>query len=177
MTHGPTSRGSKATIVEALSDHHCDNCDLYVTIFKKIPLFSPATCSVPRQPDTLVSVTSAVHEDITNRPIYPPPPLSRAKEASIIRECVESMQPSVFQEGGCTVCGQLTPVSELSQSRHVSRFFSILENDACTRKEQTSENDLIVPIGGPVVDPGTDLICLKCRASIRKGKVPKKRSG
>ncbi len=167
------SRGSKATIVEALSDHHCDNCDLYVMIFKKIPLFSPATRSVPRQPDTLVSVTSAVHKDITDRPIYPPPPLSHAKEASIIREYVESMQPSVFQEGGCTVCGQLTPVSELSRSRHISRFFSILENDACIRKERTSENNPIVPICGPVVNPGTDLICLKCRASVRKGKVPK----
>ncbi|PBK94261.1 hypothetical protein ARMGADRAFT_874679, partial [Armillaria gallica] len=105
--------------------------------------------------------------------VYPPPPLSHAKEASIICECVESMQPSAFQEGECTVCGQLCPVSELSWSWHVSQFFSILENDACTQKEQTSKNDPIVAVGGPVVDLSMDLICLKCRASVRKGQVPK----
>ncbi|KAK0433178.1 hypothetical protein EV421DRAFT_1683688, partial [Armillaria borealis] len=104
---------------------------------------------------------------------YPPLPLNAAREASIIRECAGSMQPSVFQEGGCTVCGQLIPLSELSKSRNVTRFFSILENDTCTRKEQKNESDPINPIGGPVIDPSTQFICLKCRSSIRKGQVPK----
>lgn len=83
------------------------------------------------------------------------------------------MDQAAFQEAGCTVCGQLTPLSKLSKSKHVARFFSILENTECTWKEHLSSEDLIVPLSGPVLDSCTNLICLKCRASVRKGIVPK----
>ncbi|PBL04590.1 hypothetical protein ARMGADRAFT_1022969 [Armillaria gallica] len=51
------SRASKATILEALSNHHCDNCDSYVTIFKKIPLFTSASRGVPTKLANPVSLT------------------------------------------------------------------------------------------------------------------------
>ncbi|SJL01000.1 uncharacterized protein ARMOST_04314 [Armillaria ostoyae] len=85
---------------------------------------------------------------------YPPPPLDHPKEASIMRECVDSMQPSVSQEAGSTVCGQLTPLSKLSQSRHVARFFSILENDACTSKEQTAFDKCLTPLSAYITPAG-----------------------
>ncbi|PBK92315.1 hypothetical protein ARMGADRAFT_931116, partial [Armillaria gallica] len=87
--------------------------------------------------------------------------------------CARSIQPSVFQEGGCTVCGQLTPLSELSKSHHVLHFFSILENDTCTCKERRNRMDPIDLIGGPVIAPSTNFICLKCRSTIWKGQVLK----
>ncbi|KAK0449813.1 uncharacterized protein EV420DRAFT_1220689, partial [Desarmillaria tabescens] len=77
------------------------------------------------------------------------------------------------QELGCTVCGQLTPLSKLSCSSHVARLLYILENDACTVKERASDSDPICPLGGPVRDSTTDLICVTCRSCIHKGKVPK----
>ncbi|KAK0480900.1 hypothetical protein IW261DRAFT_1335545, partial [Armillaria novae-zelandiae] len=104
---------------------------------------------------------------------FPPPPLTEAKEASIMRECIAAMQPSSFQEAGCTVCGQLTLLRNLSESRHVARLLSILENDTCTRKERFADTDPVGPHPGPVRDTTTDFVCLKCRAAIRKGNVPK----
>ncbi|PBK65096.1 hypothetical protein ARMSODRAFT_892261, partial [Armillaria solidipes] len=40
-------------------------------------------------------------------------------------------------------------------------------------KERLLNTDPIAPLGCPVHDTSTDLICLKCRSSIRKGLVPK----
>ncbi|KAK0220725.1 hypothetical protein IW262DRAFT_1557606 [Armillaria fumosa] len=105
---------------------------------------------------------------------FPPPLLTEAKEVSIIRECIAAMQPSVFQEAGCTVCGQLTPLRKLSESRHVAWSFGVLENGSCTRKERFDDADPIAPRPGPVRDATTDVICLKCRTDIRKGIVPKR---
>ncbi|KAK0215548.1 hypothetical protein IW262DRAFT_1277345, partial [Armillaria fumosa] len=84
------------------------------------------------------------------------------------------MQPSVFQEAGCTMCRQLTPLRKLSKSQHVARSFGVLENGSCTRKERFDDADPIAPCPGPVHDATTDLICLKCRTDIRKGIVPKR---
>ncbi|KAK0421656.1 hypothetical protein EV421DRAFT_1915977 [Armillaria borealis] len=155
---GRRPRDSKSAILDAL----------------KIPLFSTSLPSSEPHKKPVKPVVNCFNTELGNStPVYPPPPLDTAREASIIRGCVESMQPLVFQESGCTVCGQLTPLSQLSQSRHVIRFFSILENDSCTRKERISGSDVIAPIGGPVRDSTTDLICLRCRASIHDRKVPK----
>ncbi|KAK0442209.1 hypothetical protein EV421DRAFT_1710907, partial [Armillaria borealis] len=104
---------------------------------------------------------------------FPPPVLDNVREASIIRSCADAMQPETFKEVGCTVCGQLKPLRHLSSARHVSHFFSILENDSATQKERSTSTDPIASLGGPVVDRTTDLIYLPCRASVCKGNVPK----
>ncbi|PBK59990.1 hypothetical protein ARMSODRAFT_844126, partial [Armillaria solidipes] len=104
---------------------------------------------------------------------YSPEPLTTHEQANILHRCVSAMQPSEFEESGYTVCGQLVPLNRLSRSKHVSCFFSVLNNDACTRKEQSSVSELVACLDGPVIDRTTDLICLDCRASVHKGVVPK----
>ncbi len=166
---GISCRVPKAGIIDALRDHHCDTCESHVTLLKTIPIFSVKAelkSSIPLKDD--VEPELKAHSSV-----YPPAPLDSAREASIIQSCMDSMQPNVFQESGCCVCGQLTLLNQLSLARHISRFFTILDNDECTHQERFSSEDPIVPLPGPVVDKGTDLIYLKCRASVCKGVVPR----
>ncbi len=50
---------------------------------------------------------------------------------------------------------------------------SILEVPGITRSERHSSEEPISDVPGPVIDPTTPYICLKCRASVREGKVPR----
>ncbi len=43
----------------------------------------------------------------------------------------------------------------------------------CTRKERSSSSEPVACLDGPVIDCTTHLICLDCRASVRKGVIPK----
>ncbi|PBK94441.1 hypothetical protein ARMGADRAFT_1045768 [Armillaria gallica] len=81
---------------------------------------------------------------------------------SILHNSVDTMQPSKFEESGCTVCRQLMPLEQLSVSTHMSRLFGILDNTTCTWKEHLHSSDPIETLPRPVLDPTTKLICLDC---------------
>ncbi|PBK62526.1 hypothetical protein ARMSODRAFT_943118, partial [Armillaria solidipes] len=177
---GLTTRATKQVMVDTLRNHHCTACDTHVTLFKRIPIFdAPAKRASAKKstnapvPTVRSPVAADMSEPVTHPSPFPPHVLDNAREASIVRSCVDAMQPTMFQESGCTVCGQLKPMRHLSSARHVARFFPILENDDATRKERLADTDPVVPLTGPVLDRTTDLICLPCRASVRKGIVPK----
>ncbi|SJL13073.1 uncharacterized protein ARMOST_16510 [Armillaria ostoyae] len=172
-------------MVSALHDHHCSVCDTHVSLFKWIPIFDkhsftatgvkPRVAPLAKSSSSRVPVAASANDSdpLSSSCPFPPRVLTSEREASIMRSCADAMQPSIFQEAGCTVCGQLKPLNQLSAACHVARFFTILENNDGTRKERFRDTDPIVPLSGPVVDPKTELICLPCRASVRKGVVPK----
>ncbi|KAJ3718490.1 hypothetical protein C8R42DRAFT_552763, partial [Lentinula raphanica] len=78
------------------------------------------------------------------------------------------------QEGGCSVCGQLTPIKHLSPIKHISNCLSVLEQDGITRKRRDSLQDPIEEEIGPILDSSAGgRVCDTCRGSLRKGSVPK----
>ncbi|KAE9386537.1 hypothetical protein BT96DRAFT_839122, partial [Gymnopus androsaceus JB14] len=44
---------------------------------------------------------------------FPPPPLSQRRIDQVISGWCTDSSPHLFQEAGCGVCGQLTPVTQL----------------------------------------------------------------
>ncbi|KAJ3752057.1 hypothetical protein EV360DRAFT_89122 [Lentinula raphanica] len=107
-------------------------------------------------------------------PHYPPPPLTQSKVNKVISQWNEAFSPDKFQEAGCVVCGQLTPVRQLSPIKHVSNLLSVLEADGVTRKQRSSTHDPIQEHTGPVLDHSAgSRVCDDCRSSLRKGSVPK----
>jgi len=46
---------------------------------------------------------------------FPPSPPSNNLQETVACEWCQDMSPDEFMEGGCAVCGQLTPVSQLSK--------------------------------------------------------------
>ncbi|KAJ3769005.1 hypothetical protein FB446DRAFT_628119, partial [Lentinula raphanica] len=105
---------------------------------------------------------------------YPPPPLSQTKINSVITQWNNAFAPSEFEEAGCAVCGQLVPTNQLSDLKHMSGFLSILECEGISRKRRESLQTPIQEENGPILDKSAgNRLCNTCRASLRKGSVPK----
>ncbi|KAJ3833425.1 hypothetical protein F5878DRAFT_546600, partial [Lentinula raphanica] len=100
---------------------------------------------------------------------YPPPPLTQTQVDNVINLWNKAFDPSEFEEGGCGVCGQLTPLKQLSSIKHMSNYLSVLEQPGVTRKTRGSVSDPIEEENGPILDhTAGGCICNSCRASIRK---------
>ncbi|KAK0435842.1 hypothetical protein EV421DRAFT_1908337 [Armillaria borealis] len=157
---------NKAAMVSLFKDHDCEHCSTSVSILKRHIIFG-AEAKLPKQP--------AVGLGSLRDPIslaFPPVPLDDKLAHSIISDFCAASSPEAFKEAGCAVCGQLTPLKKLSNLRHMRRFLHILENPVATRKYRSHETDPVTYLDGPVLDNSCDLICLTCRASVRKGVVP-----
>ncbi|KAJ3819328.1 hypothetical protein F5880DRAFT_1489869, partial [Lentinula raphanica] len=105
---------------------------------------------------------------------YPPPPLTQVKINEVITQWNDEFASSKFEEGGCAVCGQLTPMYQLSSLNHMANYLSVLETNGITRKCRKSLQDPIEEEQGPVLDnTAGNRVCNTCRAALRKGSVPK----
>ncbi|KAK0442067.1 hypothetical protein EV421DRAFT_1663232, partial [Armillaria borealis] len=106
---------------------------------------------------------------------FPPKPLTPDLTLRIARDFCQDMSPAVFEEAGCAVCGQLTPLSKLSPKCSLHRMFHVLEQDGAniTRAERFSEFDTVQEVPGPVLDASCSGICVDCRKSVRNGECPK----
>ncbi|KAJ3820166.1 hypothetical protein F5880DRAFT_1488497, partial [Lentinula raphanica] len=105
---------------------------------------------------------------------YPPPPLTQCHIDNVIKQWNADFAPSEFQEAGCTVCGQLTPVKHLSDIKHMSNYLSVLECNGVTWKKRDSLQHPIQEETGPVLDRSAgNMLCDTCRAALRKGNIPK----
>ncbi len=155
---------TKSSLVALFSDHNCGLCSSAYTVLKVCPILG--------KPGPKVATSGST--DQPELPIqFPPPPLNYRGTHSILTSACNAMLPENFVEAGCCVCAQLIPMKQMSDSRHLKRFMSILEVPGITRSERTSSEQAIADILGPVIDASTPYICLKCRASIQEGKIPR----
>ena len=106
-------------------------------------------------------------------PAFPPPPLTKELGETIIRQWCKETEPSVLEESGCAVCGELVPISRLSRLKAVKKMLGILVAPGVTRIERKSAAYKISEFKGPVLDYRCDKICDNCRKNIRKGKIPR----
>ncbi|KAJ7191442.1 hypothetical protein GGX14DRAFT_537861 [Mycena pura] len=90
----------------------------------------------------------------------------------IISGMCEDVDPSLLEESGCAVCGQLTPTVQLTNLKDVQLNWDILCNDGVTRKERFHVHDPIEDVPGPVLANNCDGICISCKARMRKGFAP-----
>lgn len=81
----------------------------------------------------------------------------------------------MFEEAGCAVCGQLTPLSKLSPKCSLHKIFHVLECNGAnlTRAERLSESDPVQEVPGPVLDASCSGICVDCQKSVHNGECPK----
>jgi hypothetical protein len=71
-------------------------------------------------------------------PTFPPSPLTKELGETIIRQWCKETEPSVLEESGCAVCGELVPISRLSRLKAVKKMLGILEAPGVTRIEHKS---------------------------------------
>lgn len=105
---------------------------------------------------------------------FPPPPLTQNHINKIINDWCADSDPALFEEAGCCVCGQLTPITQLSSIKHVKNHLHVLKSPGVTRLTRSDTCEPITEHTGPVLDlTCRDQICDSCRRSLREGKVPK----
>ena len=82
------------------------------------------------------------------------------------------MDKSNIEEAGCAVCGEITPVRNLSQVKNIKKLLHILTTPGVTRKERKNQNDPLQEYSGPILDYTCNQVCDHCWGCIRKGKTP-----
>ncbi len=163
---------NKASLVKLYSLHDCYRCQSPFTILKVCPLlWKKPTPTKILADEVKRSEVEAVQPDEVP---FPPVPLDDNLSHSIITDFCSALSPSRFEESGCCVCGQLTPMDQLSKVKHMKRYMSVLENPDVTRMECEMTDSPVCSVDGPVIDETLQYICIQCRASVRDGKVPAK---
>ncbi|KAJ7030896.1 hypothetical protein C8F04DRAFT_1211613 [Mycena alexandri] len=114
----------------------------------------------------------AVLEKARKKNGLPPEPPSPKLLCKIAREFCGEMDPAVFEEARCTVCGQLTAMRELTALKNIPYSLDVLECDGVTRMERKLVNEDIQEVDGPVRDLMCDSICVECETYLSKGTVP-----
>ena len=92
---------------------------------------------------------------------------------TIALNACKKMNKSNIEEAGCAVCGELTPVKNLSQVKNIKKMLHILTTPGVTCVERKNQNSPLREYSGPVLDYTCNRVCDHCRGCIHKGKVPR----
>ncbi|KAF8802339.1 hypothetical protein BYT27DRAFT_7112687 [Phlegmacium glaucopus] len=167
----------KAQLVEAFSKHNCINCSLYISVLKT--QLSP---SLKKKESSANAFTNLTKEERVKRnqkkkiahnlnrtnlnvdidSVFPPPALTKELSETIIRDWCKATNPSVLEEAGCAVCGELVPVKQLSRLKAIKKMLNILAAPGVTRIEHKLSTQSITEFKGPVLDYQCDKICDDC---------------
>ena len=80
---------------------------------------------------------------IPDPPAFPPTPLTKELGEAIIRKWCKESEPSLLEESGCAVCGELVPISRLSRLKAIKKMLGILAAPGVTRIEHRSASQKI----------------------------------
>jgi hypothetical protein len=105
---------------------------------------------------------------------FPPKPPTERLKNKIIRDWHRDTSPSVFEESGCAVCGQLTPLKDLTPLSEAECDLDLLcrKGFGMTCLERKNDSDPIQEWDGPVLDHECTAVCRSCQGSLNRSRVP-----
>ena len=152
---------TKKTMLTYFLDHHCTQCDLYVSIL---------TENKPKIKIRSKKKESAKPFDLPSK--FPPDPPSNSLVESIIRGFCHDISPQNFIEGGCAVCGRLTPLNNMVLLNEMKCDLSVISPGDIGRHERLHISDPIIPLKGPILAENCSHVCQSCQGYLKKGKKP-----
>lgn len=164
------SRVSKSEALQLLDKHRCGvGCREYRATF------IPQSVSRGRR-SRKVAVSSDFVEfappDVALHP-YPPIPFSDRDAADMITAFCDDVNPSRFEESGCSVCGQLRLLVDLVDLADIDCSLDPLIEPGLVRIQRYAPFQRPLCDSGPVLDSTISRACCSsCLASLRKGKRP-----
>ena len=191
------SRFRAENIAVEFKGHLCSCCDDYVSVFtlhsvktnsensKQWYASLDASQKQERQKNNEASIEQkqkkAEHmklkreADRLKLPDFPPPPPSNRLQETVAINWCEDTSPSRFMEGGCAVCGQLIPLTQLFDLYGSGCDLELLvrEGMGITRLERFSSSDPVLEVKGPILDQKCTKICSSCKSSLDEGLTPK----
>ena len=157
--------------------HKCKVCPKHVSLFKawdtdglqkaQARLRQQKHCTKTKNQSNILVST---HDEAPM--MFPPLPLMPALLENIVEGFCADTSPSLIEEAGCAVCGQLHPLLSLNPLSQVD-YLSLLEQPAITCLECASSSEEIRVIPGPVIDRKCTHICVDCESSLLSKKRPK----
>ncbi|KAF8219534.1 hypothetical protein L208DRAFT_1045510, partial [Tricholoma matsutake] len=103
---------------------------------------------------------------------FPPHPPDNNLSHKIISDFCAKTTSSSIEEAGCTACGWLVPISQLSRLKAMKNLLPILQVPNVTRIERSKNSQPIHEYKGPVLDFTCNHICDGCCQYLRNGKIP-----
>jgi len=96
--------------------------------------------------------------------MFPLEPSTDCLKYKIIADWCKDMSPDSFEEAGCAVCGQLTPLKQLWPLSDAECNYDLLlrEGSGMTCLEGQNSSDPVQEIKGPVIDHECSSICQSC---------------
>jgi hypothetical protein len=189
---------------ELFKDHHCSRCNTHLSVFvlhavkstserfkkwygdldaeKKSELTDKIKI-IKALPEAKTKAAKAAKNKRQKRrkenenechPFPPLPPSPELVETVIGNWCKDTL-PQNFEESGCAVCGQLTPIIKLGKLSNTECDLTILSRGdmGMTRLERLLPGDAIQEMKGPVLDSSCQNVCVTCEQSLLNGVTPK----
>jgi hypothetical protein len=181
------SKSRAGEISSLFKEHSCALCKTHVSVFALHAVKSNSekckrwydNLDASRKKDKQNNAKQAAknkREALQLKPHeFPPKPPSEDLQEAIARGWCENTSPEEFMEAGCAVCGQLTPVVQLSELSKVGCDLDILvrEGMGLTRLERLSKDEPVREVKGPILDETCAKICMSCKSSLKEGLIPK----
>ena len=156
-------RIEKKTMLTYFQNHHCTQCDLYVSVFtEKIKIKRDRSKKKKEIKTEIFDVPSK----------FPPDPPSNALIQSIIQGFCKDTAPENFIEGGCAVCGKLSPINEMVLLNEIKFDLKVISPGDVGQYERLHESDPLMSLRGPILAEDCHHVCQTCRRFLKKDKMP-----
>ena len=163
------ARADKTKILTYFCDHYCTQCHLYVSVLTE----RMAIKKVQSKKETKERKKEIIKNSYDEPSKFPPDPPSNALLESIIRGFCNDTAPKKIIEGGCAVCGTLSPVDDMVLLDEMNcDDLSMISPGDIGRYERLHESDSIMPLNGPILAENCDHVCQTCQGFLKKKKMP-----
>ena len=155
---------TKKTMLAYICDHHCTQCDIYAAVFvEKIYKKKIRSKKKKKEINTKDSIPPSK---------FPPDPPSNKLVETIVEGFCNDTAPNKLIEGGCAVCGQLSPIGDMDLLNETNYDLNIISPGNVGRYERLQESDPITPLKGPILADNCEHICHTCQHYFKKNKIP-----
>ena len=103
---------------------------------------------------------------------FPPDPPSNELIESIIKGFCNDTAPSQFIEGGCAICGKLSPINGMDLLDEVNCDLSMISPGNVGRCERLDKSEPVIPLKGPILAEDCSHICHPCQLFLKKRVMP-----
>jgi hypothetical protein len=155
---------TKKTMLTYFHDHHCNQCDLYISVFEE---------NKPKIKIRAKKIKKTLNTQSLDSPSkFPPDPPSDTLVETIIREFCNETAPKNFVEGGCAVCGQLSPLKSMVLLNEIKCDLDIISPSNIGRQERHCISDPVVSLKGPILAENCQHVCQTCQTFLKKNQKP-----
>jgi hypothetical protein len=160
-------RVNKKQLKTHLTAHHCTDCREFKTVLsfnlslekqlkEKHQTQWKMRSRTLQEKQKLSSIKE--EEELLKETIFPPQVLNNYQMHQIIAAACKDMDKNNIEEGGCTVCGRLEKLTNLSRASAIKNQMSVLAAPGITRQERHSHIERVKE-HALALDESCDMIC------------------